>query len=233
MQKGNQQIFTDIIKAKERLDIAVHKRWPDIVSRSGAQKLITKGLIQVDEKIIQKSAFRPLKDSQMKVTVLSEPTYRLIPLDQNIPILYEDDHLALIHKPPGMTVHPGAGTGEDTLAHSLLAQFDHLSSINKIERPGIVHRLDRETEGVLIIAKRNASHRLLASQFKDRRIEKEYHAWVVGIPSPPKATISGFIQRNQFNRKLMKFTYLKTTTTSRNASLSYQVEKTHRDYFFF
>lgn len=123
-----------------------------------------------------------------------------IPLD----ILFEDKHLLAINKAAGMIVHPGAGTGEDTLVHALLAHCrGSLSGIGGVERPGIVHRLDRETSGVMVVAKSDRAHRGLAEQFSSRTTHKEYLALVAGAPALLSGSIRKAIGRNQQHRHKM------------------------------
>ena len=108
----------------------------------------------------------------------------LRPVKIALEVLCEDAHLLAINKPPGMVVHPGAGTGENTLVHALLAHCrGSLSGVGGVERPGIVHRLDKETSGVIIVAKTDAAHRGLAAQFAGRTVLKEYLALVSGVPA--------------------------------------------------
>ena len=126
-----------------------------------------------------------------------------IPLD----ILHEDKHLLALNKPAGMVVHPGAATSEDTLVHALLAHCKGtLSGIGGVERPGIVHRLDRETSGVMIVAKTDAAHRGLAEQFSSRSLQKEYLALVSGVPALLSGSITKPIGRHPTHRhKMMAF----------------------------
>jgi 23S rRNA pseudouridine1911/1915/1917 synthase len=119
-------------------------------------------------------------------------------------VLFEDKWLLAINKPAGMVVHPGAGTREDTLVHALLAHCaGTLSGIGGVERPGIVHRLDRETSGVIIIAKTDQAHRELAKQFAARTVVKEYQALVLGVPRLMSGTIQKPIGRNVRQRHKM------------------------------
>ena len=123
-----------------------------------------------------------------------------IPLD----VLFEDKHLLAINKTSGMIVHPGAGTGEDTLVHALLAHCKGgLSGIGGVERPGIVHRLDRETSGIILVAKTDKAHRGLAEQFSDRALQKEYLALVAGAPGLMSGSIKKAIGRNKQHRHKM------------------------------
>jgi 23S rRNA pseudouridine1911/1915/1917 synthase len=123
-----------------------------------------------------------------------------IPLE----ILFEDEHLLALNKPAGMVVHPGVGTGEDTLVHALLAHCaGSLSGIGGVARPGIVHRLDKQTSGVLLVAKTDAAHRALAAQFAGRSLRKEYVALVSGVPKSANGIINSPISRHPVHRHRM------------------------------
>lgn len=123
-----------------------------------------------------------------------------IPLD----VLYEDKHMLAVNKASGMVVHPGAATGEDTLVHALLSHCaDSLSGIGGVERPGIVHRLDKETTGVIVVAKTDKAHRALADQFATRALKKEYVAIVAGVPQLLSGTIDRAISRHPTHRHRM------------------------------
>lgn len=123
-----------------------------------------------------------------------------IPLD----VLFEDKHMLAVNKAAGMIVHPGAATGEDTLVHALLAHCaDSLSGIGGVERPGIVHRLDKETTGVIVVAKTDKAHRALADQFATRVLKKEYVALVAGVPQLLSGTIDRAISRHPTHRHRM------------------------------
>ncbi|HZZ19218.1 MAG TPA: RluA family pseudouridine synthase [Opitutaceae bacterium] len=128
----------------------------------------------------------------------------LRPVKIKLDVLFEDKALLAVNKPAGMVVHPGAGTREDTLVHALLAHCKgSLSGIGGVERPGIVHRLDRETSGVIIVAKTDAAHRALASQFAARTVIKEYSALVLGVPRLMSGSIKKAIGRNTRHRHKM------------------------------
>jgi 23S rRNA pseudouridine1911/1915/1917 synthase len=123
-----------------------------------------------------------------------------IPLD----VLFEDKHMLAVNKAAGMIVHPGAATGEDTLVHALLSHCaDSLSGIGGVERPGIVHRLDKETTGVIVVAKTDKAHRALADQFSSRTLTKEYLALVSGVPQLLSGTIDRAISRHPTHRHRM------------------------------
>lgn len=128
----------------------------------------------------------------------------LRPADIPLDVLYEDEHLLAINKAAGMVVHPGAGTGEDTLVHALLGHCaGSLSGVGGVERPGIVHRLDRETTGVIVVAKTDAAHRGLSEQFAERHLHKEYLALAVGVPRLLSGVIESSISRHPVHRHRM------------------------------
>ena len=123
-----------------------------------------------------------------------------IPLE----VIFEDKHMLAINKAAGMVVHPGAGTRDDTLVHALLAHCKgKLSGVGGVERPGIVHRLDRETSGVILVAKSDLAHRGLAEQFKERELQKEYLTLVTGAPGLLSGSMKKAIGRNQQHRHKM------------------------------
>ncbi len=125
-------------------------------------------------------------------------------VDIPLEVMYEDKYMLAINKAPGMVVHPGAATGEDTLVHALLAHCaGTLSGIGGVERPGIVHRLDKETTGVIVVAKTDAAHRALADQFATRTLTKEYVALVSGVPQLLSGTIDRAISRHPIHRHRM------------------------------
>ncbi len=144
-----------------------------------------------------------------------------IPLE----ILFEDRHLLAIDKPAGMVVHPGAATGEDTLVHALLAHCaGSLSGIGGVERPGIVHRLDRETSGIILVAKSDRAHQGLAAQFSGRTVEKEYLALVAGVPQLISGSIRKPIGRNKHHRH--KMAVFEPGQGGRDAHTDWAVEET-------
>jgi 23S rRNA pseudouridine1911/1915/1917 synthase len=128
----------------------------------------------------------------------------LTPADIPLDVIFEDRHMLALNKPAGMVVHPGAATGDDTLVHALLAHCaGSLSGIGGVERPGIVHRLDKETTGVIVVAKTDAAHRALADQFATRSLRKEYMALVAGVPQLLSGTIDRAIARHPVHRHRM------------------------------
>ena len=185
-----------------RLDVFLVYHFPDY-SRVHLRRVISAGGAQVDG-MGGKPSYR-LKAGQTVRAVLPEipreaPSPEAIPLG----ILYEDDWLAVVNKPPGMVVHPARGNWNGTLASALQYRFaGRLSSAGGPARPGIVHRLDRDTSGVILVAKHDLAHGKLAVLFQDRQIEKEYHAIVVGTPERDRDVIDQPIGMHPTQREKM------------------------------
>ena len=210
-----QEIYNDKDKSI-RLDIFL-KNYIKNTSRSTIQKLIINGSVRVDEYIVKPSYL--LKGSEYITINEIENDKDLSYLKkENIPIdiIYEDEDLIAINKSSGLVVHPGAGNKEGTLLNGLLYHFNKLSSINAL-RPGIVHRLDKYTSGIMLIAKTDKMHYLLSEQFLKRTIKKTYRAIVWGA-SPDKGVVEGYIVRDQKNRTRFTLNDLK----GRFSSTSYK-----------
>ena len=191
----------------KRLDQFVVGRIPDI-SRARAQQLIEQGKVLVNQKA-GKPSQKLRADDVVEVTGPAElPPLRAVAEAIPIDIIYEDKDLAVVNKPAGMMVHAGAGATEDernrgTLVNALLHRFGALSEVGGELRPGIVHRLDRNTSGLIVVAKNDVAHRKLASQFASREIHKTYIALVHGWLKQEKGTISAPISRDEVRRTRM------------------------------
>lgn len=177
------------------------------LSRSRIQQLLEQGCITAMD--IRDTA---VKDASCKVRagqayniLIPEPEpSALQPVAMPLDIVYEDSHLMVINKQAGMTVHPAPGHGSDTLVNALLAHCgDSLSGIGGVMRPGIVHRIDKDTSGLLVVAKHDAAHRHLAAQLASRTLKRQYIAIVKGIPKPLAGTIEANIARSPVNRQKM------------------------------
>lgn len=188
--------------ATARLDVWIAAAL-DAVSRSRAAALVRDGRVCVNGEVVRRPS-RPVKAGD-SVTVEIPPPEPLDAQPENLPleIVYQDCWLAVVHKPAGMAVHPAAGTARGTLVNALLYHLSDLSGIGGKLRPGIVHRIDKTTSGLLVVAKDDATHRALAAQFKERVVEKEYRGFVSGTPDPPAGTIDQPIARHPRQRKLM------------------------------
>ena len=174
------------------------------LSRSRLKTLIETGRVSITGETITEPGYR-VKPGQV-VTLVVPPPVDLTPRAQAIPlcIAYEDEHLIVVDKPAGLVVHPAPGNPDRTLVNALLAHCGaSLSGIGGVRRPGIVHRLDKDTSGLLVAAKNDAAHRGLAAQFATRRLSRTYRAVVRGMPRPAAGLIEGAIGRDPRNRKRM------------------------------
>jgi 23S rRNA pseudouridine1911/1915/1917 synthase len=202
-----------------RLDLWLALRLPDL-SRSRIKSLVEAGDVLVAGRVQKPSArLRPGQEVSVRIP---EPE-AAVPQAQDLPIhvVYEDAHLLVVDKPAGMTVHPGAGRASGTLVNALLHHVKDLSGIGGVLRPGIVHRLDKGTSGLLVVAKDDPTHRALAEQFAARRVEKEYCAVVLGVPKKREGEISAAIGRDPTHRKKMSV----RARRSREAKTLYRVEQ--------
>jgi 23S rRNA pseudouridine1911/1915/1917 synthase len=172
------------------------------LSRARWQSLIRQGRVRVDG-LLRRPAFDLRGGETVEYEIPEAEPLELRPEDVPLDILMEDTHLIAINKPPGMVVHPAPGHAEGTLVHALLHHCKDLAGIGGVLRPGIVHRLDKDTSGVLVAAKNEAALLALQGMFKRREIRKEYLALVRGVPSPPSGTIDTLIGRSPQYRKKM------------------------------
>ena len=186
-----------------RLDIAITEKYPQL-TRSLVQKLIKDKKITVNGDP-SKSSYKLRELDSIKIEVPDPTEINIAAQDIPISVLFEDDHIIAINKPPGMVVHPAPGNFENTLVNALLFHCKgNLSSINGVLRPGIVHRLDKDTSGVIVVAKNDVSHKSLAYQFANRLVRKEYLAVVHGrIRIGTKEIIDLPIGRHPIHRKKM------------------------------
>jgi 23S rRNA pseudouridine1911/1915/1917 synthase len=181
-----------------RLDRAV-STVSEIQTRSRAQKLIELDLVLVNGKL-QKSSYAVQEGDAIQIEIPIESN-ELIPLEMDLEILFEDKDLAVIFKPSGLVVHPAEGHAQDTLVNVLLSKIKNLSMGFNENRPGIVHRLDKETSGLLVIAKNDKTHEALSEQFRARTVQREYYALVYGKLKSKKGRIESKLARDPRNRK--------------------------------
>jgi 23S rRNA pseudouridine1911/1915/1917 synthase len=188
--------------AGTRLDLFLASVCSDM-SRSRLQKLIAEGLVHVDGRSARRShTVRAGEEISVEVPEVREAA--LEPEDIPLTILYEDDQLLAIDKPAGLVVHPAPGHASGTLVNALLHHVRDLSGIGGERRPGIVHRLDRDTSGVLLVAKTDRAHQMLSRQMRRRTLRKEYLALAAGVPRVRKGEVTLAIGRDPRDRKKMK-----------------------------
>jgi len=198
---GSHRLLTDAEAEGLRLDVWLARRLPTL-SRSRLQALVAEGHVLVDGQGSRASArLRPGQTVLVSVPQAVPPS----PAAEDIPlvVVHDDPHLLVVDKPPGLVVHPGAGNPSGTLVNALLRHVADLSGIGGVARPGIVHRLDRGTSGLIVVAKTDAAHRELQRQFSSRAVEKHYLALVHGVPVARSGEIAAAIGRDPVNRKKM------------------------------
>ncbi len=185
-----------------RLDKFLVQRLP-AYSRSRLQALIKDGQVTVDNQTALKSSLVLDRPATVMVRIPPPEPSRLQPEAIPLDIIFENDDLMVINKPAGMVVHPAAGHGQGTLVHAALAHAPEMEGIGGEQRPGVVHRLDKNTSGLILLAKNDRTHRMLQEQFKQRKVHKVYLALVDGQPPTPTGRIEAAIGRNPGERKLM------------------------------
>lgn len=216
-------LFADI--SGERLD-AFLARCVDGISRSGAQKLLEDGCVLRNGKPGKKNDKLNIGD-EIQVTIPEPKSTQIVATDIPLDIVYEDADVLVINKPKGLVVHPAAGHQDDTLVNGLLyALGEDLSGINGELRPGIVHRIDKDTSGLLAVAKNDLAHTVLASQLKDHSMARTYEAIVCGGFREDEGTVDAPIGRHPSDRKKMCVTH----RNSRNAVTHWEVVRRYRGY---
>ena len=188
----------------KRLDIFLTENISHL-TRSFLKKLIEKGQVKLNKKILTSPSTKVKVKDQISININNENDEQNIkPKKIELDIVYEDNDILVINKPKGMVVHPGAGNYENTLVNALLFKYKKkLSDVNGPLRPGIVHRIDKETSGLLVIAKNNLAHSNLGEQFSKHSIERKYLCLAWGIIRPLNGKISTLISRDKKNRQLM------------------------------
>lgn len=230
------QLYTITLLTPEqgRLDQILQQHFKVLIpelSRTRLQSLMASGCVHHNGVALLKNA-KHASDGTYTL-ILDDPTPSLLcatPMD--LDIVFEDEDLIVLNKPAGLTVHPGAGTDEHTLVHGLLYHCkDHLSGIGGVQRPGIVHRLDKDTSGLMVVAKHDAAHQHLSKQFETRTLSRTYDAFVWGRPSPLQGCLHTYIGRHPQNRQKMKAMPIPNTPHTpphgvREAITVYQTQRT-------
>ena len=216
-------LFADT--AGERLDAFLARSVPEL-TRSGAQRLLEDGCVTVGGKAAKKN-HRLNPGDKISVTIPEPQEVDIVAKDIPLQIVYEDEDVIVINKPKGLVVHPAAGHQDDTLVNGLLfAKAGELSGINGELRPGIVHRIDKDTSGLLAVAKNDLSHTVLASQLKDHSMARTYEAIVCGNLKEDSGTVDAPIGRHPSDRKKMCV----IARNSKNAVTHWEVVTRYRGY---
>jgi 23S rRNA pseudouridine1911/1915/1917 synthase len=185
-----------------RLDHVLVEALGDL-SRSRIQRLIRQGEVRVNGQPVLKTGFKLEGGEQIEIRLPPPLPSSLIPESIPLDVIYEDANLLVVNKAPGMVVHPSAGHESGTMVHAVLAHAPDLQGVGEVRRPGVVHRLDKDTSGLIMFAKNDAAHQYLQEQFKDRTVKKTYLALVDGHPPTPTGRIETEIGRDEKNRKRM------------------------------
>jgi len=210
-------------EGNERLDRFVAACLSDL-SRAQLQRLIKSGDVTVNGRP-SKPAYRVVPGDQVRVVLPEEPETAVTPEAISLDVIYEDEHLLAVNKPAGMVVHPAYGHTSGTLVNALLAHCPQVADVGGIERGGVVHRLDKDTSGLIIVAKDEATRAALQRQFKHRQVTKTYMALVEGHVEPREGVIDAPVGRDKQQRKKMA-----VVRNGREASTTYRAVEYFRDH---
>ena len=206
MSNNSTKFFITSQDMGSRLDITLVKFLPSL-SRSNLKKIIELKQVKVNSLIVESPSKKLKENDSVEISLVTENKFNITPKNIKLNIVYEDKDVLVINKPSGMVVHPGAGNYKDTLVNALIYKYKKkLSNINGGIRPGIVHRIDKETSGLLVVAKNNNVHADLGQQFSDHTIKRKYHALCWGVLRPLNGKIETLIGRSRKNRQLMSVT---------------------------
>ena len=210
-EKKPQQVTEQVLvfqtgkKSGQRLDHFLVSHLPEF-SRSYLQNLIREGMVQVDGERISKTGEKLVGEHSVQIRIPPPSPSDLIPEDIPLDIIYEDSDLIIVNKPAGMVVHPSSGHTQGTLVNAVLAHSPDIIGVGGERRPGLVHRLDKNTSGIIVLAKNDQTHHFLQKQFRERSIEKIYIALVDGAPPTPSGRVETPIGRDPRNRQRMAVT---------------------------
>jgi len=203
-----------------RLDIVLTKLLPEL-TRSNLKKIIELNQVKINNIIINSPSKKLKINDNIEINLIPKQEIKIEPYKTKLNIVFEDKDILVINKPAGMVVHPGAGNYTETLVNALIYKYKKLSDLNGSTRPGIVHRIDKETSGLLVVAKNNKAHAHLGKQFNDHSIARTYQALVWGVLRPLSGRIETLIGRSRKNRQLMSVTEI----TGKKAVTNYSTLK--------
>lgn len=194
-------------------------------SRTMITKLINNNFLKVNGNVV-KASYKVKENDKIEILDGFKEENNIEPVKMDLDIVYEDDDIMVINKPSGLVVHPGSGNKNNTLVNGLLEYTNNLSDINGEERPGIVHRLDKDTSGLMLVAKSNKAHQILTEDFQKHTVKREYYALIKGVFPHNTAIIDAPIGRDEKNRKKMTV----TAKNSKKAITHLTVIKRYKDY---
>ena len=204
-----------------RIDVYLSKKLNNL-TRSNLKKIINAENVKINKNLINSPSKKIKQNDVINIKIITINKDKLSPSKIKLDVRFEDKDLIIIHKPKGLVVHPGAGNKKNTLANALIYKYkDDLSNINGEFRPGIVHRIDKETSGLLVIAKNNLAHSKIGKQFSNHSINRKYQCLIWGVIRPLKGKIKTLISRNKRNRQLMAVSDI----NGKNAVTNYETIK--------
>ena len=225
LQDNGEQITFAVEDGGARIDVCVASQCE--ITRNSAQKLLEKNLVAVDGKIISKKSFCVNAGQIVQVQLPPVEICSAVPQNIAIDVVYEDDDILFVNKPAGMVVHPAPGNPDRTLVNALMYHCEgRLSGINGVIRPGIVHRIDKDTSGLLVVAKNDEAHNCLADQIKEHSFKRIYKAVLIGAFKEPEGRIDAPIGRHPVNRKKMAV----TMSNSKEAVTNYKTLEVFKGY---
>ncbi len=175
----------------------------DVVSRSHAQKLLKSGYVLINGKPVSLPAKKVCVGEEIKLSISTKKSSFITPEKGDLDVIYEDSQLIVVNKPPGIVVHPSGGHQNGTLVNFLMYHCKDLSGIGEVLRPGIVHRIDKDTSGLIVVAKNNKSHINLSEQFRKHVVKRQYKALVWGVPNSKFGQVNAPLGRHPIRRKEM------------------------------
>ena len=203
MKNKTIKILSTSADVGKRIDIFLSDKFKEL-TRSNIKKIINQKKVTVNTVVVEAQSKKIKEKDEITITFQEETNKKIKPLKKQLEIVYEDKDLIIINKPQGMVVHPGVGNKNNTLVNVLVGNYKKkLSNLSGSTRPGIVHRIDKDTSGLLVVAKNNFTHAGLGKQFSDHSIKRKYIALIWGVLRPLKGTIETFITRSKRNRQLM------------------------------
>jgi len=211
---------------EERLDKVLVQKLPEF-SRARLQSLIKDGKVSLNGRVVTKTGFAVQPQQQIQILLPPPEPSSLQPESIPLNIVFENGDLLIINKPAGMVVHPSPGHAQGTLVHGILAYHPDLEGVGGERRPGIVHRLDKDTSGLLLVAKNDRAHRWLQEQFRNRQVQKTYLALVDGHPPTPQGRIEAPIGRDPAHRQRMS---VLPPGKGREAITEYRVRESFRQH---
>ncbi len=228
MKITNNEFLISLKDEKKRIDVFLNKKLKDL-SRSYIKDLILSGQLKINKTVIKLPSYKVKFNDFVSLNIVQKPVQNLTPFDFDLNVIFEDDDIMVIDKPAGISMHPGAGNYDKTLVNALINyNKNSLSNIGGELRPGIVHRIDKNTSGLVVIAKNNQAHENLSNQFSKHTIKRVYQLLIWGKIRPSKGKVETLIARSSRNRQMMEvnntkgkraITYYKTIEIFENKNI--------------